>query len=967
MSTWLADGPGFQALFRDFPTGVVAIDREGTIVASNPAFTRLTGLPADRVVGTSAYDADRIALRVFADEAIEAANAGESLRGDIDFLLPDGSTVWCSVTSIPVTGDDPAHALFVFENLTGRNDSGGAAEVSEVAQLRANFRLLFEHNPSVVLEIDGDHRITDINPAGLRISRYRREDVLAHDVSEFVPVTQRDHLRLFLRQALNGESVSFPIDGYSADGRLIQYEATALPIVSQNRVVGIYGLLENVTDWMRAERTVAAQREELIDLETDFRSLFDHNPDGVVLFSTRGDALDVNDAAAAIAGCSREDLIGLNFGAFLQGSEKERVAGFFARACEGESVRYDATSNIEGREIAVDVTLFPKYAQGVVVGIYCVFQDVTERRIVQRRAAIQAQRIRDLYVLATAPERSEAQLQHALQTGCRLLAMECGAILSATGEIEVRHDVFESAEHDGETLHAASRTVLESGESAYVSAEDSDVLWIGSPVVVAGDVHGTLVFTSRRRALRTFEDVDRDTVALISALVASTLERRRARGNLRRLAYFDSLTGLPNRARFQERLRDAIIEAPIAGSIAVMYFDLDRFKDINDTVGHAMGDRFLKSAGERLRKAVADAGMVARLSGDEFAVLINKPQSIEKLHELSARLLREMEQPFMLDGYELYVTTSIGVATFPSDARDDQTLIKNADMAMYEVKDRGGNGYAFYDASLEVPILTRLAQEKLMRRGIEEGQFTLHYQPIFDVESGSLAGVEALVRWNDPERGLVYPDSFIPAAEASGLIVRLGEWIVDAAAREIRAWHRRGVPLCLAVNISARQLHQPNLFERLRAILANAELDPEFVEIEITESMAISNIPHAVETVHRLKDLGARIGVDDFGTGHSSLSYLRRYEVDHIKIDRSFISGIGSQETDETIVRAIVAMGHSLGLKITAEGVETPAQLEMLRAYGCDRAQGYLLSRPLDGKQLEAFISGLQGGPRKPA
>jgi EAL domain-containing protein (putative c-di-GMP-specific phosphodiesterase class I) len=345
------------------------------------------------------------------------------------------------------------------------------------------------------------------------------------------------------------------------------------------------------------------------------------------------------------------------------------------------------------------------------------------------------------------------------------------------------------------------------------------------------------------------------------------------------------------------------------------------------------------------------------MGGDEFIVLARECADAESAANLAQLLLQAIEEPYRLDGYEQFMTSSVGISLYPGDGRDDQTLIKNADMAMYQAKERGGNGYFFYDESLEAPMRTRLAHEKDLRRAIEREQFVLHYQPIVDVATDKIVGVEALVRWNDPRRALIFPDEFIPTAEATGLIVQLGEWIIRSAAEQMRAWYERFGAMTLAVNISARQFHQPNLCDRLLELLRESGLPPGSIELEITESMALSDVSHAIETLKQLKGVGLKIAVDDFGTGHSSLNYLRRFDVDYIKIDRSFVAGIGTESSDETIVKAIIAMGHSLGLTIVAEGVETTEQYAFLRAHGCDRVQGYLFSRPVDAAALEALVA----------
>jgi predicted signal transduction protein with EAL and GGDEF domain len=369
----------------------------------------------------------------------------------------------------------------------------------------------------------------------------------------------------------------------------------------------------------------------------------------------------------------------------------------------------------------------------------------------------------------------------------------------------------------------------------------------------------------------------------------------------------------------------------------------------------------LQQVAERLVEIGGSAGTVARMGGDEFIMLLSNCDNVETVRATAEALLQAVDDPYHLDDYEQFITTSIGIAVFPADGRDDQTLIKNADIAMYRAKDRGRNGYYFYNAALEAPILTRLSQEKQLRQALEREQFVVHYQPIVDLADGTLVGVEALVRWNHPERGLLYPDQFIPSAEASGLIVPLGEWVFETAAANVRALRERFGPFRLAVNLSARQFHQRDLQDRIAGAVGRAGLDANDVEIEITESVAMSDASAAIQTVRELKRSGAKIAVDDFGTGHSSLSYLRRFDVDIIKIDRSFIAGIGLERNDETIVKTLIAMGHSLGLVVVAEGVETRAQYDFLRAHGCDRVQGFYISAGLEPKALEALLASRRG------
>jgi len=955
----------FRTLFEQLPTPIVAFDAQRNIIDVNPAAIDVSGFESrEAVVGRKLGEFLQNTQEPSVVEAFEQALRGQIARHRVHAVAADGRDLVFEAIDVPMYSEENVVGVYsLLENITPLTRT-----TDELGQERLRFQLLFEHNPAVVLAVDMQQRIIDMNPAGLRVGGYDLEEIRGHNVGEFVPPSQRDTLRRYVTQALKGETVSFPIDAYSADGRIIQYEATVLPMLAEHKIVGAYGLLENITERMRAERTVAAQREEIIDLEHDFKSLFANNPDGMCLLATDGAALDLNEQAVAMARRPREEILGQNFRVFLHGLEVERAWSFFRRALDGETVHYEIQSTRgDGSELHLDVAMFPKYAQGLVVGVYCAFKDITDRKVVHRKLEVQAQRMRDLYVLATIPEYTDAHVMSTLQTGCRLLGLESGAIVDSTDglHVDMRYDSLELFAGNDERAIELAKAVLTQRDPVSVHVGEPGELgygtWIGSRLLVGGTLHGVLLFFSRTTRDHAFEEIDLDTTALMAALVASALERRRSRTHLRTLAYYDALTGLPNRLAFQERVRDAILDQRgHARPLAILYFDLDRFKDINDTLGHAMGDRFLQMVAHRLAHSVGEADVVARMGGDQFIVLLRDVESRESVELAAAELLRAIEEPFRIEGYEQFIATSIGVAMSPEDGRDDQSLIKHADIAMYRMKDQGGNGYLFYHSAFEAPLHTRLTEEKHLRRAIERDQFVLHYQPIVDVKSQQIVSLEALVRWNHPQRGLVYPDDFIPVAEASGLIMKLGEWVVAHGAAQVLQWPHNA-PLALAVNISARQFHHPNLCDRLLELITQAGFDPSRIEIEITESMALSDVAHSIETVGQLKRIGATIAVDDFGTGHSSLSYLRRFDVDHLKIDRSFVAGIGTEPSDETIVKAIIAMGHSLGLVVVAEGVENRQQFEFLRAHGCDRVQGYLFSAPVDAADIESLLASWRG------
>ena len=484
------------------------------------------------------------------------------------------------------------------------------------------------------------------------------------------------------------------------------------------------------------------------------------------------------------------------------------------------------------------------------------------------------------------------------------------------------------------------------------------VAFIGTPIDVSGARYGCLCFADRRRRRTPFDDVDRDLVQLMGALVSSAIERGRSRSKLQTLAYSDTVTSLPNRAWLVDHLRALLEEArSTETSVGVLFLDLDRFKDINDTLGHEAGDRLLRVVGERLGKAIRTDDVVARMGGDEFVVLAGGSPDMQALGGLAERIVATVDEPIQLDGTELFITTSIGIASFPADGGDADTLVKHADVAMYRAKDRGRNTYQFFTPALNASLHTRLSQEKSLRKALDNGEFVVYYQPQHDLITGNLTAVEALVRWNHPRSGLVLPGQFIPNAELSGLIVALGDFILESACTDISALRKTIAPnLRLAVNLSARQFHQQRLAVKVRGYVERTGLDPTALELEITESVAMND---AALTVSIMRDLGAEgmsLAVDDFGTGYSSLGYLRRFPLDSIKIDRSFVTDLAQEPDDATIVRTVIAMAHSLDLEVIAEGVETADQLAFLRTERCDRVQGFYYSQAVPLATLESYI-----------
>lgn len=424
------------------------------------------------------------------------------------------------------------------------------------------------------------------------------------------------------------------------------------------------------------------------------------------------------------------------------------------------------------------------------------------------------------------------------------------------------------------------------------------------------------------------------------------------------LAYRDALTGLPNRAFFSTMLEQGIAHARrYQSALAVLFLDLDRFKRINDTLGHLGGDRLLQEVAARLQSCLRDSDTVARLGGDEFVVLLPSFEEEKYVATVAQKLLTVIARPFAVMGQNLIGTTSIGIALFPRDGEDEQTLMKHADTAMYHAKAEGKNNFQFYSKSLQVNSLKRLKLENELRQALQRKQFELHYQPKVDLLTNRVTGMEALLRWRSPDLGHVAPADFIPIAEDTGLIVPIGKWALETACEQSVAWHKRGMQqVCMAVNLSARQFNDEHLLDDVTAILNSTGMDPHFLELEITESMLMLNVEKAVRTLKALCEMGLRIAMDEFGTGYSSLSNLKRFPLHTLKIDRTFISALPDDVEDRAITQAIIGMGKALNLTVIAEGVETPEQAEFLRAHGCDEYQGHHFSRPVPAEELFILV-----------
>ena len=462
--------------------------------------------------------------------------------------------------------------------------------------------------------------------------------------------------------------------------------------------------------------------------------------------------------------------------------------------------------------------------------------------------------------------------------------------------------------------------------------------------------------TGRRRA---FTEEEVHFLQAVATILAMAIDRKKVEERIEHQAYHDALTGLPNRLLLEDRLSVAVAHAHRSGEIlAILLIDLDRFKVINDTLGHPAGDALLRAVGARFVRAVREGDTVARMGGDEFAVLLSELNSDEVALEIADRITSSLREPFQLDGRDLFVTASIGVAVYPHAGVDGRTLLQHADIALYRAKEHGRNTLRAFSPAMNSRAFERLSLESSLRQALERREFLLHFQPQVDLNGGEIIGFEALIRWHRPEIGMVSPAEFIPLAEETGLILPIGEWVLRAACAQNVAWQRAGFPaMRIAVNLSARQFHRDDLVDTVTRALRETGLSPQYLELELTESILMGKEAGILHMLRVLTDMGIQLSIDDFGTGYSSLAYLKRFPISKLKVDQIFVRNLTTDPNDAVITRTVVGMAHSLRLKALAEGVETEAQLACLRSLGCDEMQGYLFSRPLPADEATTLLA----------
>ncbi|RJQ53260.1 MAG: EAL domain-containing protein [Actinobacteria bacterium] len=662
--------------------------------------------------------------------------------------------------------------------------------------------------------------------------------------------------------------------------------------------------------------------------------------EGVFVTDREGTITFINPEAGRLLGWDPDELLGMSvFDAvpLLSGDdtvpvpERESPLAATMEGGIGRRVEDAVFLKKDGAGVPVSYICTPLIEEGDISGSVTAFKDVTQRKRDEEDLKFRSMLL-DNATDAIYVHDLDGKLIYANEAACRMRGHDREELLSRSAE------GLADPEY-AERVRGRVGSMLEKGSVIFESLnrhKDGSL----RPM----EVHARVVETAGGK--------------VIASVARDVTERKQAEDAIRRMAYYDPLTGLPNRTLFNDRLKMALAHAHRHREmVGVMFLDLDRFKTINDTLGHEVGDRLLKGVAERLRRLVREGDTVARLGGDEFTLLLPQVGSEEDAAKIAFKVLEAMKEPFRTNGHEMHATASVGVALYPDHGQDAESLLKNADIAMYQAKEEGRDNWKLYSLSMKETTLYRLAMETKLRPALERDEFILHYQPQVCVRTGEVVGIEALVRWIHPERGIVGPSEFIPVAEDTGLIVPISDWVLRTACLQARKWQELGYsPVRMAVNVSARQFRQSDLVDKVADVLEETGLEPCFLELEITESIAMQDVEMTIDTLQALRGMGIRIAIDDFGTGYSSLNSLKRFPIHTLKIAQTFVRDVTTNAESAAIATTVLVLAQNLGLTAIAEGVETEQQLEFLKRRDCTQMQGYLFSLPVTADRIPPLL-----------
>ena len=811
------------------------------------------------------------------------------------------------------------------------------------------FRTIFDRANDGILIADAiTKKFLQGNAAICSRLGYTKEEIESLAINDIHPPKDISHIIDEFEKLSKGEKVlAYDLPVLRKDGSIVYADISASPAIIGG-VHCLIGILRDITERKQAQT-------ELRKSESLLNCIIQSTADGILVVDGKGKVLFANHSFAELWRIPKDVV--------ARGDDNELLRlvvdqlndpeAFIAKVCElyiSDISDFDTLFFKDGR--IFERFSIPLISDGRIDGRVWSFRDITARKRAEEELRLSEERFRNIFEdgpIGMVLVDLNREIVTANEVFCRLLGYSAQELAGQRMvDLTYEEDREQSLKFSAQLLAGTiPQTQL---EKRYVR-KDGGIVWAKVTASAIHSKEGHVIYTL--------------------GLIEDLTESKKAAEKIHLLAYYDSLTGLPNRTFHKELMMRVIDHANRHKEIfTLIYVGLDNFQRINDTLGHSMGDLLLKAIADRLTGSLRKSDYIAssyegettevvsRVGGDEFIVLAPDLTQAQDAAKTAHRLLREISEPYDLSGYEVFMTASAGIALYPDDGTDVDDLLKNADTALGHAKNEGKNNYQFYSRSMNSSVLELLTLENDLHRALTRNELVLYYQPKVDAATSMVKGMEALIRWEHPERGLIPPMEFIPLAEASGLIIPIGEFVIRAACRQIKTWQAAGCQqMQIALNVSARQFDQKDFTEVIRGILLDTMVSPQCLALEITESIIMRNPEQAIQTLTELKTMGIEIAIDDFGTGYSSLSYLKRLPLDFLKMDMSFVKSLTSDPSDQAIVRATIAMAHGLNLKVIAEGVETEEQLSFLQKHGCDEIQGYFFSRPLPAEEIPGILA----------
>ena len=923
----------FEAMFNSIPDAVIFADTERRIVMNNPAVHTLFGYSDEELIGrtTEMLYADK---QDFNDQGRHRYRTGsdtENAPYEVRYKHKDGTVFWTETLGTQVKDANGTIIGFIgtFRDITERKQAKAVLEDKE-----ARIRMIFESSLDALIVINEKSVISEWNPQAETIFGWKKSEVIGQTLMEtIIPPRFRERHRKGMETLLTTDAG--PILNRRMELSALHRNGDEFPIeltVSHLRYGSAWtfsAFVRDLTEYKQSEERIRTSEKEL-------SAILNSLQDAYFRVDLEGCLIRLSPSVQKLLGYTPKQLLGTMLAdlytdpkgreIFLQQLEKNGgiIENYLVQLLHKNGTPVWVSTNAH--------SIWDK--QGNPIGIEGTARDISQLKAAEdlssRFGRILDNSSNEIYVF-------DAESLHFTQVN-RGARQNLGYSMK---EMERLTPLDLKPDHTLETFSEFMHPLFQ-GEKDQIVFQTRHQRKDGSlyPVEVRLQLS------------------QQETPPVFVAIIQDISERIQNEKQLEYLAHHDALTSLPNRVLFTDRLDQSLARARWHGrSVALLFLDLDRFKIINDTLGHDVGDRALQALSERLNGCVREGDTVARLGGDEFAIVLEDIASADDVAPTARNILDVLSQPFQLDKHEFILTTSIGISLFPIDGENTQTLLKHADIAMYRAKDEGRNTYQFYSADMSVKAFERLNLETNLRHALEREEFELYYQPQQCLADGRVFGVEALLRWQHPDLGLISPMEFIPMLEETGLIIPVGEWVLHAACLQARTWNESGLTsLRMSVNLSGRQTNNSNFVTTVEQVLKDSKLDPTFLELEMTESILMHNMQATIKTLETISEMGVRLAIDDFGTGYSSLSYLKRFPIDTLKIDRSFIRDLTQDPEDATLVEAIIAMGRALHLNVIAEGVETEQQVKFLRMHNCGSIQGYLLSKPLPAQELTTLL-----------